>query len=498
MFIGGQVILNVSTCEIKDAKTAELAVVVSAEEFDKALDEAYRKNKNQITVPGFRKGKAPRKIIEAMYGASVFYNDALEAILPAVCSHGVSESKLKTVGYPKILDMNINDDKSAIIKYSVELYPEIHLEKYKGLTAVKLPVQVEEGSIDSEIAAVRLRNARIQTVSRPAINGDNVVIDFEGLVDGAPFEGGKGENYELVLGSNTFIPGFEEKINGMTAGDERSLDLTFPEDYHKKELAGKPVVFKVKLKEVKEKILPELDDEFAKDVSEFDTLEEYRESIRQKLMTAKKEESDKAFEEAVLGKLADSYECDLPEVMIENYISNQMEGLKQQLAQYGMELDMYLNLLGTNAEDYRANMRPNAVRQIKTTLALEKIAELEKLEPAEDEIEAYYEEMASRYGVDIKVAKESIPIESVKDELNLRAASKFVCDNAVAEEPAADKAEHDAKEKKAKKAKKAKTAVKEAAEPAETVETVTEEKKTKNKSASKKAAETAEKEENPA
>jgi trigger factor len=394
--------------------------------------------------------------------------------------------------------MNINDDKSAIIKYSVELYPEIHLEKYKGLTAVKLPVQVEEGSIDSEIAAVRLRNARIQTVSRPAINGDNVVIDFEGLVDGAPFEGGKGENYELVLGSNTFIPGFEEKINGMTAGDERSLDLTFPEDYHKKELAGKPVVFKVKLKEVKEKILPELDDEFAKDVSEFDTLEEYRESIRQKLMTAKKEESDKAFEEAVLGKLADSYECDLPEVMIENYISNQMEGLKQQLAQYGMELDMYLNLLGTNAEDYRANMRPNAVRQIKTTLALEKIAELEKLEPAEDEIEAYYEEMASRYGVDIKVAKESIPIESVKDELNLRAASKFVCDNAVAEEPAADKAEHDAKEKKAKKAKKAKTAVKEAAEPAETVETVTEEKKTKNKSASKKAAETAEKEENPA
>ncbi|NLT14181.1 MAG: trigger factor [Clostridiales bacterium] len=488
--------MNVTTCEKKDAGTAELAVEVSAEEFDKALNEAYKKNKSQIAVPGFRKGKAPRKIIEAMYGASVFYNDALDAILPAVCSHGVSESNLKTVGYPKILDMNINDDKSATIKYSVELYPEIQLESYKGLSAVKQPVQVEESNIDSEIAAVQLRNARIQTATRPAIGGDTAVIDFEGFIDGVPFEGGKGENYELVLGSNSFIPGFEAKINGMTVGEERELDLIFPEDYHQKELAGKPVIFKVNLKEVKEKILPELDDEFAKDVSEFDTLQEYRDSIRGKLTAAKKEESEKAFEDAVLGKLADSYECDVPEAMIQDYADNQMEGLKRQLAQYGMEIDMYLNMMGTDAEGFRSSIRPNAVRQIKTTLALEKIAKLEKLEPAEEDIEAYYTDMASRYGVDVKVAKESIPVETVKNELNLRGASKLVCEHAIAEEPAAEEAEPAVKEKKTKKAKAEEKS--DDAEPVKADEAVKAEKKTVKKAAPKKAAEKAKTEENPA
>lgn len=446
--------MNVITCEKKDTKNAELTVVVTADEFDKAINEAYRKNKGQIAVPGFRKGKAPRKIIETMYGASVFYNDALDMILSTVCSHGVSESNIQTVGYPKILDVNIEDDKSVTVKYSVELYPEVTLGEYKGLKAVKPAVVVEESNIDSEIASVQLRNARIQTASRPAINGDTAVIDFEGFVDGVAFEGGKGEDYELVLGSNSFIPGFEAKINGMTVGEERDLDLVFPQEY-KEDLAGKPVIFKVKLKEVKEKILPELDDEFAKDVSEFDTLQEYKDSIREKLTATKQTEAEKAFEDAVLNKLADSIECDVPDAMIEDFIDNQMENFKRQLTSYGMELDMYLNMMGTNVEGFRSNMLPNAIKQIKITLALEKIAEVEKFEPTEEEIEAYYGTMATKYGVEISVAKESVPTESIKREIMLNAASKLVTDNAIAEESTAEttEAEPVVKEKKAKKTK---------------------------------------------
>lgn len=480
--------MNVTTCEKKDGKTAELSVVITAEEFDKALNEAYKKSKNEIAVPGFRKGKAPRKIIEAMYGASVFYNDALDIILPTVCSQGVSESNLKTVGYPKILDVNFGDDKSATVTYSVELYPEVTVTNYKGLSAVKPAAVVEESNIDSEIASVQLRNARIQTTTRPAINGDTTVIDFEGFINGTPFEGGKGEDYELVLGSNSFIPGFEAKMNGMTTGEERDLDLEFPKDYHQKELAGQPVVFKVKLKEVKEKILPELDDEFAKDVSEFDTLNEYRESIREKLTATKKEEAERTYEDAVLTKLADGLDCDIPDAMIEDYVDGQMENFKRQLAQYGMELDMYLNMMGTNKDNFRSTMKPSAIKQIKITLALEKIAEIENITPTDDEIEAYYADVATKYGVELAMVKESIHVDTVKSELNLRAASKFVTDNAIAEEPAAEAAEGEpaVKEKKTKKAKaddKTNTADTEMIDDAAAVE-----KKATKKAAPKKAA----------
>jgi trigger factor len=455
--------LNVKNFEQKDKKTAELTVEVTAEEFDKALEQAFKKNKNQISVPGFRKGKAPRKIIEKMYGASVFYNDALDIILPTVCSHGVTEKELRTVGYPKIQNVDFGDDKSAVVTYTVELYPEVTLGQYKGIAAVKPAAVVDENNVASEIAGIQLRNARIQTADRPAINGDTAVIDFEGFVDGVAFEGGKGEDYELVLGSNTFIPGFEEKIQGMTAGEERDLDLVFPEEYQEG-LAGKPVIFKVKLKEVKEKILPELDDEFAKDVSEFDTLEEYKNSIREKLLAGKQEESDKAFEDAVLAKVVEGMECEVPNAMIEDYLDGYLENFNRQLASYGMELGQYLSMLGTNFEAFRENIRPNSEKQIKATLALEKIAELENLQPTEEEIEANYKEMAEKYGVEPDVAKQSVPTDSVVRELKLRAASKLLVENAIAEEPAeeaadtsADKGEGEApvKEKKtpAKKAK---------------------------------------------
>lgn len=450
--------MNVTSCEKKDSKTAELTVKVTPEEFENALNEAYKKSKSSISVPGFRKGKAPRKIIERMYGASVFYNDALDIILPTVCSTGISESALRVVGYPKIQDVNFDDDKSASVIFTVELYPEIKLGDYKGLKAVKPVAVVEESNVDSEIAAVQLRNARIQTASRPAINGDTVIIDFEGFIDGVAFEGGKGENYELSLGSNTFIPGFEEKIQGMTTGEERDLDLVFPDDYQK-DLAGKPVIFKVKVKEIKEKILPELDDEFAKDVSEFDTLEEYKNSIREKLTSEKQAEADRAFEDGVLTKLADAVEAEIPDAMIDEFLDNQLTSMRRQLAGYGMDLPMYLNMMGTNEEGFRATMRPNAEKQVKITLALEKVAELESLKPTDEEIEKYYEDLAERYGVEITVARENVPADSAIHDLNLRAASKLVVDSAIAESPA-DTVEKSAEKKdgaKEKKTRKAKT-----------------------------------------
>ena len=476
--------MNVTSCEKNEKTKAELTVVVTPEEFDKALEESYRKNKAHIAVPGFRKGKAPRKLIENMYGASVFYDDALDAILPAVCEHGVSESDLRVVGYPQILDVSFGDDKSATIKYAVELYPEVTIGDYKGIEAVKPEPAVEESAVDSEIASVQLRNARIQTAERPAINGDTVTIDFEGFVDGVAFEGGKGENYDLELGSNTFIPGFEEKINGMQVGEERDLDLVFPKEY-KEDLAGKPVVFKVKLNEIKEKILPELDDEFAKDVSEFDTLEEYKNSIRENLTAAKETESQKAFEDAVMSKLADTIEDEIPEAMVKEVIDNQLQNMRSQLSAYGMQIEQYLNMMGTNEDGFRETMRPSAQQQVKTTLALEKVAEIEKIEPSDEEVEKYFTELAERYNVDADVAKQSIPKETAVRELGIQAASKLVIESAIAKPPSEEAADEKEAAKKTKKEKTDKTEAEETGE----------EKPAPKKTAAKKTAATKEKEE---
>ena len=479
--------MNVTSCEKKENIKAELAVVVTPEEFDKALEESYKKNRANISVPGFRKGKAPRKLIENMYGANVFYDDALDMILPTLCSHGVSESDLRVVGYPQILDIDFGEDKSVTVKYSVELYPEVTVGEYKGIKAEKPEAVIEESAVDSELASVQLRNARIQTAERPAINGDTVTIDFEGFIDGVAFEGGKGENYELELGSNTFIPGFEEKLNGMQTGEERDLDLVFPDEY-KEDLAGKPVVFKVKLKEVKEKILPELDDEFAKDVSEYDTLEEYKNSIRENLKTAKEAEAQKAFEDAVLTALSDTVENEVPEAMITEFLDNQVQSMRQQLMSYGMQLEQYMNMMGTNEEGFRQSMRPNALRQVKTTLALEKIAELEKFEPSDEEVEKQYTDMAEQYQVELERVKQSVPKDTVVRDLGIQAASKFVIENAVAEAPKKEEAEEPEK----KEAAKAKTAKKAKADDAEAdgekTEAKAEKKPAAKKTTAKKAA----------
>ncbi|MEL4105959.1 trigger factor [Oscillospiraceae bacterium WX1] len=483
--------MNVTSCEKKDNKIAELTVVMTAEEFEQALEGAYKKNRGQIAVPGFRKGKAPRKIIERMYGASVFYNDALDALLPTVFTHGVTAEKLKTVGYPKVTDFNLNDDKSAEVKFTVELYPEVKNVVYKGLSAVKMPADVDESAVDGEVESVRARNARIQSTTSPAKNGDTAVIDFEGFIDGVPFEGGKGENYDLVLGSNTFIPGFEDKILGMATGDSADLDLVFPQDYHE-HLAGKPVVFKVTVKDVKESILPELDDEFVKDVSEFDTMAEYKKSIRDRLAETKREEADKAFENALMAKMAESVEAEIPDAMVEEHLDGSVQNMTRQLAAYGMDINSYASMMGMTPESFRDSMRASAVHQIKTTLGLEKIAELENITATDADIEAFYEDLAKKYKVEPSVVKESVPRETVEHEVMLEAASKIVCSHATVEayKPAEEEAE---KEPKAKKAKKVKTD----SEAADNI--VTEEKPEKPARAKKASAdEVAEKPEKPA
>ncbi|MDR1588668.1 MAG: trigger factor [Oscillospiraceae bacterium] len=424
--------MNVRSCEKKEKSVTEIAIEVAAEEFDAAVDEAYRKNRNKISVPGFRKGKAPRKLIERLYGADIFRDEAVENISPKAYSFGIDECKLRAVDYPKLLSADAGEDKSVVFVFSVPVFPEVKLGKYKGVEAVKPEAEVPESAVDSELAGTRLRNARIETATRPAIGGDSAYIDYEGSVDGVPFEGGKGENYELVLGSGSFIPGFEQQVQGMRTGEERDINVTFPKDYKAEELAGKDAVFKVKLRDLKEKILPELDDEFAKDVSEFDTLEEYKNSIREKLRLQKVSEVDAEFERAVLDKIVEGTECDMPDAMIEQYIDAAVSNYSQQLAQYGMELGMYLNMSGSTMESLRESMRPNAERQAYYSVVIDEAARLESVEVTDEEIEAAYADRAERYGAEIEDIKSGESEESVRQDLITRKTLKIITESAIA------------------------------------------------------------------
>ena len=435
--------MNVKSCEKKEKNTAELVVEITAEEFEAALNDVYKRSRSQISVPGFRKGKAPRKIVENMYGATVFYEDALESLLPMACANAIRENELSAVGYPDVKDVNVNDDKSVTVTFETALYPEVTLGEYKGLSAVKKAVEVTDNDVQGEIEKVRLRNARIETVDRPAINGDTAVIDYDGYLDGVAFAGGHGENYELKLGSNTFIPGFEAKIQGMKVGEERDLDLTFPEQYHSEELAGKDVVFHVKLNELKSQVLPEADDEFAKDVSEFDTLDEYKAQIKTDLIAQKEAQAQAEFENALLEKAVANMQVDIPEALIDEYVEGGVENFSAQLAQYGMELQSYLGMTGSNMEQFRASIRPQAEQQTKLTLLLEKVAEVEGLDGTDEEIEAEYNDVAAQYGMELEDAKEQVNKDFVLRRIKLNQAQKIIAESGVAEaepveEPAAE------------------------------------------------------------
>ena len=429
--------MNIKSSEKKEKNEVEYVIEVSAEEFDSAINEVFKKNRNQIAVPGFRKGKAPRKIIERMYGASIFHSDALDNILPDVLDFAFAEADAKHVGYPQVEAVDIKDEGGVDFTIIAALYPEVKLGEYKGLTAQMPAVEVADAEIDDEIEKVRLRNARIEKADRPAKNEDIAIIDFEGFIDGKPFEGGSGKEYELELGSNTFIPGFEEKIVGMAVGDERDLDLVFPDNYEPS-LAGKPVEFKVKLNDLKEKILPDIDDEFVKDVSEFDTLDEYRQSIREKFLKEKQANADDLFENSLMEKVITSMEADVPDVMIEEQLDIMMNNFARQVSSYGLDLEVYLQMSNSSPEKLRESMRESSEKQVRTMLALEKIAEIEGVEVSDEEVENEYKEAAERMETEIEKLKESVGEDTIKHDLRFKHAAMIVINSATAEEPSAD------------------------------------------------------------
>ncbi|MCL2226967.1 MAG: trigger factor [Oscillospiraceae bacterium] len=442
--------MNIKSCEQKEKSQYQIIVEISPEEFESAVGKAFLKNKKSISVPGFRRGKAPRKIVERMYGATVFHSEALDMLLPDVLEFADKETTVRTVGYPQISDVDIKEGENSVdITVMTAIYPEVKLGEYKGLSAVKPDAEIPESAVDAEIAAARMRGARIEKADRPAVEGDVTVIDYDGYLDGERFEGGKAEGYELELGSKAFIPGFEDKLIGMVPGEERDIDLVFPENYTE-HLAGKPVVFKIKLHEIKEKLLPELDDEFAKDVSEFDTLDEYKADIRERLKTARQADADAAFENALLEKVVENLEVDIPDAMIEEQMDMAINNFSQQIQAYGMKPESYLQMMNLTPETFRENIRSNAEKQVRVNLALEKIAEIEAFEVTAEEIEKEYQEASERFGMEIDEIKKNVDEEKVIAEIKTRHAARVITENATAEAPPPE-GEADSGEGKAKK-----------------------------------------------
>ena len=385
-----------------------------------------------------------------MYGANVFYEDAVEALALDAYKAGLDEAKDRTVGDPAITKYDVAEDKTLTIDFEAALYPEVTLGEYKGLKAYKAPVEVTDEDVEKELESVRNRNARIVTVDREAKDGDTVKIDYDGYLDGVPFDGGKAEGHDLKLGSGSFVPGFEEQLIGAKAGDEKDLDITFPEDYHA-ELAGKAVVFKVKVHEVKETQLPDLDDEFAKDVSEFDTLDEYKADIKAKLAENKAEAAENNFRSLVIEKAVNNMTVEIPDAMINDRVNQTIEDYARNCAMQGMSLEQYFGMMGIDEKTFRAYVRPGAESNVRTELLLEKVAEVENLEISAEEIEEEYKKAAEAYGMEVEKVKEAAAEELLIHDLKLRKAADLLAENAVvldepeeepaAEEPAAEEEE---------------------------------------------------------
>ena len=431
--------MKVTSVEKKEKSTVELTIQVEADVFEAAVQQAYLKNRTKINVPGFRKGKAPRKIIEGMYGAGVFYEDAIEATYPAAYAEAVKEQGLDDVGYPKVELVEVGKD-GFTFKALVSVRPEVKLGDYKGLTAPKNEPAVTDKDVDAELKPYIDRATRLVSVEREAQNGDTVVIDFEGFDNGVAFEGGKGENYDLKLGSGSFVPGFEEQLVGAKAGEEKDLNITFPEDYHA-DLAGKAVVFHVKVKEVKESQVPEVDDEFAKDVSEFDTLEAFRADLKEKVAQRRQAQAQNDFENKVMEQLIANMECEIPDGMVDVEVDRMMEDYAMRLQSQGIPMEDYQKMLGVNADMIRSSARPDALRRVQTMLALEAVAAAENLEVNEEELEAEFARLAEQYKLEAAQVKAAVPAEDLKKDLLLKKASELVISSAqVGEAPQAEEA----------------------------------------------------------
>ena len=427
--------MNVKSTE-RNGNETTIVVEIDKELMESGVNKAYMKARKNIMIPGFRKGKAPRKMIESMYGAHVFYEDGLEEIFPQVYQFAVVDQGIKAVGRPSLNDMQISEDNIVTLTISTEVYPEVTLGEYKGLEVEKAEVSVSDEQVQAELDRMAENVASTETVERAAEMGDTANIDFEGFDNGVPFEGGKGDNFDLKLGSGQFVPGFEEQIVGMTAGEEKDIDITFPEDYHK-ELAGKAVVFHVKLNKVTVTNVPAQDDEFAKDVSEFDTLEELRNDIRAKALEKAQKQADSAFEQAAVDKAAENTTVDMPKGLVEAELDNQMERFAYQLQMSGYSMDQYAKMMGGDVSTMRSAFRPTAEKQAKVNVTLEKIVEAEGISATDEEIEAEYQELAANYQLELEKVKSMVPVEEIKSGLTTRKAIKVIVDNAVAVAPKA-------------------------------------------------------------
>ena len=439
--------MNVKSVEKENGK-AKVVVEIDKAEFEQALNKAYAKCRKDIMLPGFRKGKAPRKMVESMYGATVFYEDAVNEIFPDIYTKAIVEQELKAVGSPSVSNMDTPDKGGVVLTIETELYPEVTLGQYKGLEVPKREVKVEESEVDAEVNRMAERNARIETVDRAAANGDTVVIDFEGFVDDQPFQGGKAEDYSLTLGSGSFIPGFEDALVGAVAGEERDVNVTFPEDYSAKELAGKPAVFKCKVHEVKESIKPELDDEFAKDVSEFDTLDALKDDIRTRFTKSRTEQNERAFESAAVQMAAANMTCNIPACMIDEQVDHQIEQFAYQLQSQGMKMEDYVKMVGGDLSSLRASMRPMAEQTVRSDILLSEIAHAENLEVTDEEVEEELKKLAEQYQMELDKVKAAVDTAAVKSDLMGRKAAKLITDSAVAVAPTEEKKEDDAASEK--------------------------------------------------
>ena len=462
--------MTVKSCEKLEKSRVALTIEASAEEFEAAVNKAYLKMRGKINVPGFRVGKAPRKIIEKMYGAEVFYEEAVNIILPDAYEAAVKEQGLETVGYPQVELESCTKD-GVVFKCTVAVYPEVKLGQYKGLEAPKAEVKVAAADVNARLKEMADRNSRLVSVERAVKKGDTADIDFEGFDNGVAFDGGKGENFDLEIGSGSFVPGFEEQLIGMKAGEEKDIDITFPENYAP-ELAGKPVVFHVKVNEVKVKEVPAVDDEFAKDVSEFDTLKELKADIKKKMTAERTEAAQRAFEDVLMAKVAEGVEAEIPHEMVELQAERMMEQFKQQLAAQGIPFDQYLKMTGTTEADFRKQADGPAAEQVKMDLAVEAIIKAEGLEATDEDVENELKNVAEKYGMDLETVKKYLRPEDVKEQVIREKAVKVVADSAVAVAPAEEKAELEAEgevveKKPAKKPAAKKTAKKDAEKDAE-------------------------------
>ena len=463
----------------KETNRYELVITVDAEKFNEAIKQAYAENGKKINVPGFRKGKAPMGIIEKYYGESVFFEDALNILYPTAVDEAITESKLQFVDDKIDFDLvKISKTEGVEFKIVITVMPEVEIEGYKGLKAEKVIAVVTDDEIDAEIKAVADRNSRMVTVERAAELHDTAVIDYEGFCDGVAFDGGKGESYSLELGSGSFIPGFEDQIVGHSAGDEFDVNVTFPEDYHSEDLKGKAATFKCKLHELKVKELPAIDDEFAKDVSEFDTLDEYKADLKAKALERKSAQADADVENQLVEQLVELVKAEIPAAMIENRAKQSVEEFAYRLQAQGMDLKTYLKYMGGTIDNFKDTFKPQAEMQVKIRLALEKIAELEKIEITEDELNAEFEKMAKDYGMEVDKIKASVPADDLKKDLAVQKAMDVVKSSAVVTEV----------EKKTEKAEKKPAAKKTAAKKPAAKKTTAKKAENSEKAPAKKTA----------